>query len=364
MKNRPLRTHAANLTLAAVSALLTFLVLEIACRAATFWLNRDMTFRAFVASHSPPSGEVSLKDIIRPSRSTDVIFELIPNITQATFLGAELTTDDLGFRGRSRAIEKDGRGVRIVGLGDSVMFGWGVPDGADYLSVFEAKLRKYDPQAGWEVINTAVPGYNTPLEVTAFEEKALRFKPKIVIVGYCDNDLALPRFVRQFTRYHEPYWGVTKFFLRDFVFERIARIRVDETTPRFLRRMRQMTRTPVTDHRMIPPEFAHLSGIEALKRAMRRLRALELTHGFKVVVLFHPSAPESIECIARENGFYVVDAHPYVERFLEKRGIEELIGSPLTLSDSDYHPSVLGHRLIAELLFQDLREQGLLVTSP
>jgi lysophospholipase L1-like esterase len=364
MKILSLKTLIANLALAAGAALLTLVALEIACRTATYWQNRETTCEAFDASHPPPTGEIHLKDILRPSRNASVIFELMPDIGSATFLGAKLTTNRLGFRGRAYAPEKGDKTSRVVGLGDSVMFGWGVPDGADYLSVLELRLREWNPAARWEVINTAVPGYSTPLEVAAFEEKALSFKPDLVIVGYCDNDLALPRFVRQFSRYHEPYWDFSKWYLRDFVLERVARLASDEKTPKFLRRVRKLCRTPKTDHRMIPPEFAHLSGFEAFRESLGRLRTLSRLHDFDVVVLFHPMAPEDIVSVVRANGFHSVDTRPAIERFLKERGIEELLGSPLTLSENDYHPSVLGHKLIAEVLFEGLKEQGLLAKAP
>jgi lysophospholipase L1-like esterase len=364
MKTRPLKTCMGNLALAFGALLLALLMLEIVCRAATYWQNRETTYESFVASHPPPTGEIHLKDILRPSRKADVIFELIPDITSATFLGAKLTTNSHGFRGRSYALKKDAETTRIVGLGDSVMFGWGVPDGADYLSVLETMIRKWSPDARWEVVNTAVPGYNTPLEVATLEEKALRFAPDLVIVGYCENDLELPRFVRKFASYHESYLGLTKSYLWYFVLERLARIEVDEDTPRFLRRMRRLSRTPATDRTMIPPEYAHLSGFEAFQKSMRRLRTLSRLHDFDVVVLFHPLAPDNIAAIARANGFRIVDTRFAIERFLIGRGIEDLVGSPLTLSENDYHPSILGHKLIAEVLFEGLKEQGFLAKAP
>lgn len=358
------KAFVTNLALAGGSLLLSLVALESACRAAACWQNREMSHESFVTNHPPPAGEIHLKDILRPSRHANVIFELIPDITAATFLGAELTTNSHGFRGRSYAPEKGERTFRIVGLGDSVMFGWGVPDGADYLSVLEARLREQDPAATWEVVNTAVPGYNTSLEVATLEEKALRFKPDLVVVGYCDNDIELPRFVRKFASYHESYFGATKSYLWHFVLERMARIEVDETSPRFLRRMRRLSRTPATDRAMIPPEFAHLSGFAALDRSMRRLQTLGRRHGFDVVVLFHPLAPENVASIVRANGFHVVETRAVIERFLTERGIEEIVGSPLTLSADDYHPSILGHEIIAGALLDGLKERGLLATAP
>ena len=73
-------------------------------------------------------------------------------------------TSSQGFRDREYAAAKASGSYRVLGVGDSLMFGWGVDEGRDYLSVLERRLEREHPERSWEVINTAVPGYNTVME--------------------------------------------------------------------------------------------------------------------------------------------------------------------------------------------------------
>jgi len=54
---------------------------------------------------------------------------------------------------------------RVVGIGDSAMFGSGVSDGENHLAILERIVGRRFPGLKVETINTAVPGYNTIMEV-------------------------------------------------------------------------------------------------------------------------------------------------------------------------------------------------------
>ena len=174
--------------------------------------------------------------------------------------------------------------MRLVGLGDSVMFGWGVDDGLDYLSVLERRLNEREPKTAWEVVNTAVPGYNTVMEVETLKRRGLAYAPDIVILGYCVNDLSLPQFVEA-----EPdVFSLRRSFLGDFVRERLAR-------PGSATRRgggEAAGDDPFADEaRPVPDRYRDMVGLVAFSRAATELQALGQEHGFDVVVLFFWSAP-------------------------------------------------------------------------
>jgi hypothetical protein len=84
-------------------------------------------------------------------------------------------------RGRKRA------GVpRVLVLGDSYAFGWGVDDAQPFPQRTEALLRERGIAA--EVINAGVPGYNTEQEALLLAELMPSYAPDMVVLAYVMND--------------------------------------------------------------------------------------------------------------------------------------------------------------------------------
>jgi hypothetical protein len=99
-----------------------------------------------------------------------------------------------------------------------------VDAGKDYLAVLEERLAKEVPNERWEVLNMAVPGYNTAMEVETLKARGLAYEPDVVVVGFCWNDIDLPNFVRA----PAEYLSLHRLFLRDFVRGRLARAELVE----------------------------------------------------------------------------------------------------------------------------------------
>jgi hypothetical protein len=86
-----------------------------------------------------------------------------------------------GFRGA----EWDARAGRrrVLVLGDSFAFGWGVADD----ECAAARLARARPQ--WQVLNAAVSGYGPDQELLLLERLLPRVEPDAVAVVFCDNDV-------------------------------------------------------------------------------------------------------------------------------------------------------------------------------
>jgi hypothetical protein len=92
-----------------------------------------------------------------------------------------------GLRDPERPLAKPPGTWRMVVLGDSYMFGQGVPEESTCVRHLERLLvRPGGPRV--EVINTARTGYNTVNERAALDTLGLRFQPDLVLVGYLPND--------------------------------------------------------------------------------------------------------------------------------------------------------------------------------
>ena len=77
---------------------------------------------------------------------------------------------------------------RILVLGDSVAFGWGVSQGEAFSDQMEPLLLE---QTGvkWQVINAGVNGYNTEQEATFLRTEGMRYAPDYVLLVYVSNDV-------------------------------------------------------------------------------------------------------------------------------------------------------------------------------
>jgi hypothetical protein len=95
----------------------------------------------------------------------------------------EVATNSRGFRDREYPVARVPGKKRMLFLGDSFGFGFGVEQDQIMTEVME---RKYP---GWEVINTAVAGYGTDQQLLFMQEGGLRYRPDVVLVLYHPNDV-------------------------------------------------------------------------------------------------------------------------------------------------------------------------------
>ena len=110
-----------------------------------------------------------------------------PN-TRGTYMGASVAINSLGYRDREYALEKPKGAVRILMIGDSVTFGWGVELEDTVAKKLEVRLNRPESPYPVEVINTGVGNYNTVMEVKEFIERGSKLKPDIVVLNYFIND--------------------------------------------------------------------------------------------------------------------------------------------------------------------------------
>lgn len=94
-----------------------------------------------------------------------------------------------GWRGAEHELGKTPNTFRVLGLGDSYLFGTGVRFEDTVGAQLEAGLTKMMPGRGVEVINTAVSGYNTRQERDLLVNRGLAYDPDLVILYFVPNDL-------------------------------------------------------------------------------------------------------------------------------------------------------------------------------
>ena len=98
----------------------------------------------------------------------------IPN-WQATTLGRPLTINSKGLRDREYSYEKPARVRRILVLGDSYAWGYGVADKEVFTEVLEEQL--HDGSGTWEVLNTGVSGWGTDQQYLFLRDEGMKYCP-------------------------------------------------------------------------------------------------------------------------------------------------------------------------------------------
>jgi lysophospholipase L1-like esterase len=284
------------------------------------------------------------------------------------------------------APEKPAGVRRIALLGDSVAFGAGVAAGAELPAQLAARLAGAAPPT--EVLNLAVPGYDTLDEVAFLEAVGLPLAPDVVVLAYCINDAGVQSLNAALIRLlHEQGALLRHSRLAQLVLGRLdramlrreARLANDEQE---FRRRYEGRIAPLDDD---PPQRTRIAALAAalaegpppsrflpwyasearvgrLRFALAHLRDLAAARGFAVVVALVPFLDEGgrpelfaqaraiVAHEARRQGFRVVDLH----RPLARAGMERLLGSEAGRPDP-LHPNAQGHRLMAEALAAELR---------
>ena len=99
----------------------------------------------------------------------------------------KVQTNSLGIRGdKEITFTKPANVFRVLLLGDSFTFGYGVDVEQTYGALIESTLREKGINA--EVINLGVSGFGTAEELVMLNKRGLKFDPDLVIVGFCRND--------------------------------------------------------------------------------------------------------------------------------------------------------------------------------
>lgn len=93
-----------------------------------------------------------------------------------------------GFRGSDFEIDREPGVYRIVALGDSSTFGFGVDPGDAYPERLNAELERRCPSCRFEVINLGVPGYSSEQGVALAQEWIAKLKPQAITISYGTND--------------------------------------------------------------------------------------------------------------------------------------------------------------------------------
>lgn len=301
-----------------------------------------------------PTGarEAMLVELLRRASHRDIVYELHRDL-DCTFQGVNVKTNSHGYRGPERPLRKPARGFRVLGLGDSVLFGWGVAREDSGLARLEQRLAERLPGRPVDTINTGVPGYNTAMQAQVLASRGLAFEPDVVLVDFVDNDLELPNFLLAPT----DYWRLDHCFLYDLARRVYRSSWIDPRTP-FVWAPGDGAGHFEADPERVPAEYRHLVGIAAYRNAVQRVAALAEERGIRVLVTSVGELPEPVAAAVDAAGLPRVSIHDRISRYLHENDVHQYLGSAMTLSKTDPHPTAMVHDWWAEAVFAELERLG------
>jgi D-alanyl-lipoteichoic acid acyltransferase DltB (MBOAT superfamily) len=267
-------------------------------------------------------------------------YEMLPN-QQGRFMGAMLTTNQWGFRGKPYPPERPAGTFRLALVGPSTAMGSGVEDHETFASVLEERFNKepvLEGVARYEVLNFGVAGY-APLQVLhQLPKKVFGFDPHAILyIGHAiDLDRTASRFVTLIRRRVVP----ADPFLQDLAARAELAGGMGPTEAR--RRLSPYSRELLhwvysrivaeSRERGVQPIFAYL---ETVTEPMEPWRAAQRTE---------------VLALARKAGFHMIDLTGVYEPYEP---------DDLWILKNDAHPNVLGNRLIGTRLHEALQANRL-----
>lgn len=303
-----------------------------------------------------------------------LIFALAPD--QRAFTADKLVAVNArGLRGQVIPYERTPGRLRLLFLGDSITFGYGVDD-AEVVTARVASLLN-DGAVPAEVINSSVPAYNTEQEVAYLESAGVRYAPDWVVVGVCWNDIndksgarVSPEggLISEADGARRPLADVTESGFAYTVRNTLKRSRLMYGALQGWRALPAMfnpdsltvLRSDVLEGR---ETLRVTEGWQRLAGAIRRIRQLSEKHGFRVLLVAFPiplaversfprsSYPARLQDLAERQGLPMIDLQGSFRAAY--RGHESLF----IPYDGD-HPNAAGHDIAAREIVRFLVASG------
>ena len=120
--------------------------------------------------------------------SESLPFLMVPNAKAKTIYGVTIEINSLGLRNKEINKEKAEDVSRILAVGDSTTFGYGVELEQSYPSVLDRDIQDYNFKKKYEVINMGHSGFNLFDYFQLISTIGLSLDPDIILIGIMGND--------------------------------------------------------------------------------------------------------------------------------------------------------------------------------
>jgi len=372
-----LRRFALRLTLSLASVIVALLVAEGIVRIGHYLGEDrrplDVQLRSARAQAQSSMQNLRLGEIVQPSRYAGIVYELKPNV-RGRFMDQPILINSQGLRDYEYGTRKEPGTFRIVGVGDSSLFGWSVPVEDSGLKVLERRLNERFPPKKFEVINCAVPGYNTAMEAETFVRRCAEYAPDLVVLNFNTNDYDVPEFMRRqsdLSTLRRSYL----FHAAYSVYEGVMGVEPQLGVFDFRRTTAEREAAHLDEDPAMPDEYRYMVGAKGVVRALEKLTAAARERGIPLVVFDVKAYPgldpkyrrdelrdgqrELLERESQRLGFHFLNTYSYFMDYL-KQHPDVNSRTVFAVSATDSHPNRLAHSINAEALFNYLTAHQLL----
>jgi lysophospholipase L1-like esterase len=175
-----LASNAKPLAFRLIAATLVIVVTLLICEVGF----RDYTSVARIYDMEMHKYALNLK---RASQLSGLSHEHVPN-GKARLMGVDIATNSLGMRSRHEPAALDANTSRVLMLGNSVTFGWGVPDKGVFTDVAEETLNASANAPRTAILNAGIGNVNTRQELVLMNHLLDTVKPQIIVLHYFVDD--------------------------------------------------------------------------------------------------------------------------------------------------------------------------------
>ena len=243
---------------------------------------------------------------------------------------SNIIVNSAGYRGEEYSKVKENGIYRIIILGDSSTFGWGVNISDTFPKILEDMLNK-SPKFNnrinmYEVINLALPGYDTRCEYEILKLIGLDYNPDLVIITFhSDDDHNSTKFNDIYSKLMKEYQLSLSDLMNSHQINVLVHTRATKMYYDILNKMDPIKRN------------------EILKDSFEKINELSIENGFDVLIfgLYVTSAQEKfLDEFCYIKGWYSLNT-PIVNYTHEE----------LRLNEFDPHPSKLYLKEIGKWLY-------------
>ncbi len=153
-----------------VSFIIVFAIAEVGFR---FYTDRKMIYDIEMHKYA--------KKLKQRSSVPGLSHEHIPN-AEASLMGVDVKINSIGFRDDELSSPKSSNEKRVLIIGQSITFGWGVPKDSIFLEQVEHRLNMENDSIKYSFINSGIGNYNTELESILLKKNLPIVNPDMVVL--------------------------------------------------------------------------------------------------------------------------------------------------------------------------------------
>jgi hypothetical protein len=304
-----------------------------------------------------------IANIVFSPEKIDVDFD-INQISDNKILGYELKrnfaysdkmkTNSSGFRDREFSVVKDNNTKRILVLGDSITSAININNHENiFTSKFNDILNVNSKSFKYEVFNMGVDGYNTIQEAENLKQNGVKYNPDIVVVAYCLNDDDGYNSI-----YHAVLFNDNK--LNSVLFKSVA-----------YRKIYMFSVNIFSDIKVHGQPIQYIDdkykNIDYKNIGFEMFKDLQREYKFKLYFFIVPYFKDFINYEDIKKHKEIVDRlkkYPEIKYFDLLDDFSKITSNGVVFRSHDpndfCHPNEKGHELIAEFMYNKLKQNGAL----